>query len=188
MSALAGVVLAAGTSSRFGAANKLLSLWRGQPMLRTVVEAALATELDPVIVVTGHEREQVEAALAGIDIQFAHNAGFASGQASSVKAGIAAVPGWCDGAMVLLGDMPRICPGEINALIDAFAGETSIVVPQFDGQRGNPVIFGRAHFPELARLTGDKGARELLSGPGVTLVEMDSDAVLKDVDTPEALA
>jgi len=188
MSALAGIVLAAGTSSRFGAANKLLADWRGQPMLRTVVEAVLATELDPVIVVTGHEAEQVEAALAGLDVQFVQNRDFASGQASSVRAGIAAVPEWCDGAMMLLGDMPRVCPGEINALIDAFAGETSIVVPQFDGRRGNPVIIGRAHFPVLDKLTGDKGARELLSGSGVTLVEMDTDAVLRDIDTPEALA
>lgn len=188
MSGIAGIVLAAGTSSRFGVANKLLAQWKGQPMLRTVVEAALATELDPVIVVTGHEREQVEAALAGLDVQFAHNRDFATGQASSVKAGIAAVPGWCDGAMVLLGDMPRVCPGEINALMDAFADQKSIVVPQHAGQRGNPVIFGKAHFAELERLTGDKGARELLSGSGVTLVEMESDAVLKDFDTPEALA
>ncbi len=188
MSALAGIVLAAGTSSRFGAANKLLADWRGQPMLRTVVEAVLATELDPVIVVTGHEAEQVEAALAGLDVQFVRNPDFASGQASSVRTGVAAVPGWCNGAMLLLGDMPRICPGEINALIDAFAGEASIVVPQFGGQRGNPVIFGKAHFPVLEKLTGDKGARELLSGSGVTLVEMDTDAVLRDIDTPEALA
>ncbi len=188
MSALAGIVLAAGTSSRFGVANKLLAEWRGQPMLRSVLEAVLATELDPVIVVTGHEREQVEAALAGLDVQVARNPDFASGQASSVRAGIAAVPEWCDGVMILLGDMPRICPGEINALIDAFAGETSIVAPQFDGQRGNPVIVGRAHFPALQGLTGDKGARDLLSGPGVTLVAMDSDAVLRDIDTPEALA
>lgn len=187
MSALAGIVLAAGTSSRFGAANKLLAEWKGQPMLRAVVEAALATELDPVIVVTGHERGEVEAALAGLDVQFAHNRDFASGQASSVKAGIAAVPQWCDGAMILLGDMPRVCPGEINALADAFGGEDAIVVPQFGGQRGNPVIFGRAHFTGLEGLKGDKGARDLLSGPGVTLVEMDSDAVLKDIDTPESL-
>lgn len=188
MSMIAGIVLAAGTSSRFGAANKLLAQWKGQPMLRTVVEAPLATELDPVIVVTGHEREQVEAALAGLDVQFAHNRDFATGQASSVKAGIAVVPGWCDGAMVLLGDMPRVCPGEINSLMDAFTDHSSIVVPQHAGQRGNPVIFGKAHFAELQSLTGDKGARDLLAVPGATLVEVDSDAVLRDIDTPEALA
>ena len=81
----------------------------------------------------------------------------------------------------------RVGPGEINALIDAFAGEASIIVPQHAGQRGNPVIFGRAHFAGLQSLTGDKGARDLLSGPGVTLVGVDSDAVLRDIDTPEAL-
>ena len=187
MSQVAGIVLAAGTSSRFGAANKLLAPWKGQPMLRTVVEAALATELDPVIVVTGHEAKSIADVLDGLDIRSIHNLRFESGQASSVQTGIAVLPADCDGIMVLLGDMPRVSPREINALIDAFENDDSIVVPRFEGQRGNPVIFGRAHFAELTRLTGDKGARELLSGSGVTFVDMETDAVLKDVDTPEAL-
>ncbi|MDX1715895.1 MAG: nucleotidyltransferase family protein [Anderseniella sp.] len=187
MSTLAGIILAAGTSSRFGAANKLLADWHGQPMARTVAEAALATELDPVIVVTGHQADEVAAALAGLDVLFVHNASFADGQAGSLKTGISAVPEWCDGAMVLLGDMPRVCAGEINALIDAFADESAIVVPTYQGQRGNPVIIGRAHFPALQRLSGDTGARDLLRAAGVTRVEMDTDAILADYDTPEAL-
>lgn len=187
MSALAGVILAAGTSSRFGAANKLLASWHGQPMVRTVAEAALATELDPVIVVTGHEPEHVASALAGLDVLPVHNASFADGQAGSLKTGVSAVPEWCDGAMVLLGDMPRVCPGEINALIDAFVDDNSIIVPTHKGQRGNPVIIGRAHFAALQALSGDTGARALLAGDGVTRVEVDSDAILADYDTPEAM-
>jgi molybdenum cofactor cytidylyltransferase len=187
VSGLAGIILAAGTSSRFGQANKLLASWHGQPMVRTVAEAALATELDPVIVVTGHEADEVAASLAGLDIRCIHNPRYASGQASSLQAGMAVLPGYCDGAMVLLGDMPRVCPGEINALIDAFVDENSIIVPTHNGQRGNPVIIGRAHFAALQALSGDTGARNLLTGDGVTRVEMDTDAILADYDTPETL-
>lgn len=187
MNTIAGVILAAGTSSRFGTANKLLAPWHGQPMLRTVVEAALATELEPVIVVTGHEALEVEQAVGGLEVQIVHNQDYADGQATSLKTGIAAVPGGCDGAMVLLGDMPRVCPGVINALLDAFKNAGSIVVPRFEGQRGNPVIFGRQHVAALQALSGDTGARAMLSEPGVTSVEMDTDAVLKDFDTPEAM-
>jgi molybdenum cofactor cytidylyltransferase len=188
LSSIAGVVLAAGTSSRFGSANKLLADWHGQPMLRTVVEAALATDLDPLIVVTGHENAEVQAVLAGLDVIHAHNAGYASGQAGSLKTGISGVPEHCDGAMVLLGDMPRVCPGDINKLLDAFENEGSIVVPHYHGKRGNPVVIGRRHFARLAEIAGDKGARELLSGDNVVSVEMESDAVLKDFDTPESFS
>jgi molybdenum cofactor cytidylyltransferase len=187
MSALAGIVLAAGTSSRFGEANKLLVDWHGQSMVRTVVENALATELDPLIVVTGHEAETVQAALTGLDVQFVHNADFASGQAGSLKAGIAAVPDVCDGAMILLGDMPKVSPGDINQLLDAFAGPSVIVVPQYRGKRGNPVIIGRGHFEQLRSISGDKGARDLLHGHHVTVLDMACDAVLKDFDTAESL-
>ncbi len=187
MSTLAGIVLAAGTSTRFGSANKLLASWKGQPMVQTVVESALATELEPVVVVTGHEAEAVRAALAGLEVQFVHNGDYASGQASSLKTGIAAVPEQCDGALILLADMPRISPGEINLLLDSFAGPANIVVPVFQSQRGNPVVIGRAHFGELAGLSGDTGARRLLEGENVIAVEMPTGSVLQDFDTPEAM-
>ncbi len=187
MSDVAAIILAAGTSSRFGADNKLLAYWHGQPMLRTVVEAALATELDPVIIVTGHEADPVRAALDGLDITFVHNPDYAQGQASSLQAGIRAVPPLVDGAMILLGDMPRISAADINLLLDSFAGAGSIVVPVHKDTRGNPVIIGREHFAHLLTLTGDQGARGLLSGDAVTRVTMETDAVLQDFDTPEAM-
>lgn len=187
MSAVAGIILAAGTSSRFGNANKLLADWHGQPMLRTVAETALATDLEPVIVVTGHEADSITKALGGLDVLAVHNPRFACGQASSLQTGIAALPATCDGAMILLGDMPRIEAPAINMLLDAFAGPGAIVVPVHEGQRGNPVIVGREHFPALLALSGDEGARSLLSGGRVKRVEMESDAVLQDFDTPEAM-
>ncbi len=186
MNGLAGIILAAGTSSRFGADNKLLARYGGQAMVRRVAEAALATELDPVIVVTGHEAAGVQAALGGLDLVFAHNADFAAGQAGSLKTGIAAVPQSCAGAMILLGDMPDVGAEIINQLLDEFAGKASIVVPLYDGVRGNPVILGSENFVRLDQVAGDRGARDLLAGENVQMVDVVSDAVLRDFDTPES--
>lgn len=187
MSRLAGIVLAAGTSSRFGADNKLLAEYRGQAMVRRVVEAALATDLDPVVVVTGHDADGVQEALSGLDIVFAHNGEFATGQAGSLKTGIAAVPQACAGAMILLGDMPDVSAEIINQLLDAFTGEDCIIVPQYEGMRGNPVILGTGNFAELQKTSGDKGARSLFTGDNVRMIDVNSDAVLRDFDTPDSL-
>jgi len=187
VSRLAGVVLAAGTSARFGADNKLLAVYRGQPMVRSVAEAALATDLDPVIVVTGHDAGAVQAALNGLDVVFAHNAEFATGQAGSLKTGIAAVPQGCAGAMILLGDMPEVSAETINQLLDEFTDEDCIIVPQHKGVRGNPVILGTGIFAELEKTSGDEGARNLLSGDKVRMIEVVSDAILRDFDTPDSL-
>lgn len=187
MSKLAGIVLAAGTSSRFGADNKLLAGYSGKTMVRSVVEAALATDLDPVVVVTGHDADNVREALGGLDVVFAHNGEFATGQAGSLKTGIAAVPQSCAGAMILLADMPGVNAEIINHLLDEFAGEACIVVPQHQGMRGNPVILGRENFAGLEETCGDKGARELLTGDNVRMVDVDSEAVLRDFDTPDSL-
>lgn len=187
MSGVAGIVLAAGISSRFGADNKLLARYGGQAMVRGVVEAALATDLDPVIVITGHDADAVQEALIGLEVVFAHNAEFATGQAGSLKTGIAAVPQSCTGAMILLGDMPDVSAEIINQLLDAFAGEDCIVVPHHDSVRGNPVILGRGNFSELEKTSGDKGARGLLTGDNVRMIDVGTDAVLRDFDTPESL-
>ncbi len=187
MSGLAGIILAAGTSARFGADNKLLIDYSGQAMLRWVAEAALATELDPVIVVTGHDAPEVRNALSGLDLVYAHNEQFARGQAGSLRKGVAAVPQECAGAMILLGDMPQVDAEIINRLLDEFGDECSIVVPVYDGKRGNPVILGRENFTRLEKISGDRGARNLLAGENVRTVDMASDAVLRDFDTPESL-
>ncbi|WP_337660519.1 nucleotidyltransferase family protein [Anderseniella sp. Alg231-50] len=187
MSGLAGIVLAAGISSRFGADNKLLADYGGQAMVRGVVEAALAADLEPVIVVTGHEADDVRQALSGLDVDFAHNADFATGQAGSLKTGIAAVPQACTGAMILLADMPAVNVAIINRLVGEFADEACIVVPRHEGKRGNPVILGRGTFAGLEKTSGDRGARNLLAGDNVRMIDIDTDAVLRDFDTPESL-
>lgn len=125
------MVLAAGRSSRMGTLNKLLAPLDGKPMLCHVVEAALAAGLADVVVVTGHMREQVEAALRGLPVRFVHNPDYREGLASSLKAGVAALSRDIDGAFIILGDMPRIRADHLRRLADAFdpAAGRSIVVP-----------------------------------------------------------
>jgi molybdenum cofactor cytidylyltransferase len=192
--AIGGVVLAAGRSSRMGGPNKLLAEIGGKPLVRHVVDAALASRARPVIVVTGHQRDKVEAALAGLPVKFVHNAHFADGLGTSLKAGIAALgalPAEADGAIVCLGDMPQVDAALIDRLIGAFDPEHGalVVVPTIDGKRGNPVVWSRRFFPDLMAVEGDVGARYLIGRytEAVAEVPLTGTAALTDIDTPEAL-
>ena len=128
---IAAIVLAAGRSTRMGGPNKLLAELNGKPLVRIVTDQALASKASEVIVVTGHQADQVTAALSGLDVTLLHNPDYAQGIASSVKAGIAAVPPDADGAVVCLGDMPLVGANLIDRLIEAFAPDRGalIVVP-----------------------------------------------------------
>ena len=189
---IAAVVLGAGRSSRMGGPNKLLAEIGGRPLIRIVVDAALASRARPVIVVTGHQRERVEAVLAGLPVKVVHNPQFAEGLGTSLKAGIAALPGEVDGAIVCLGDMPQVDAALIDRLIGAFDPDKSalVVVPTIDGQRGNPVVWSRRFFADLMAVEGDVGARRLIGRypEAVAEVPLTGTAALTDVDTPEALA
>src|SRR4029079_4555412 len=116
---VAGIILAAGRSSRMGAMNKLLIPLDGKPMVRRAAEAVLAAQLSPVLVVTGHQRGEVEEALKGLPVRFLNNKDFAAGMSTSLRVGLDAVPGECDAALVALGDMPLITAGEIGQLVNA---------------------------------------------------------------------
>ncbi len=144
-----------------------------------------------MIVVTGHQRDKIEAALEGLNVRLVHNPNFAEGLSTSVKAGLAAVPEAVDGAIVCLGDMPQVTAALIDKLVAAFDPERSalVVVPVIDGKRGNPVVWSRRFFPELAALEGDVGARHLIGRypEAVAEVPLSDTAALIDVDTPEAL-
>jgi molybdenum cofactor cytidylyltransferase len=189
---IGALILAAGQSRRMGALNKLLIAIDGKPMLRHAVDAVLAAGNAPVIVVTGHERAAVETALAGLPVAFAHNPEYAQGLSTSLKHGLAALPAGIDGALVVLGDMPRVEPDELRAIVGAFSPTEgrAIVVPTRHGKRGNPVLWGRQFFPEMQDLGGDVGARHLIGAypEAVAEVEMAGDGVLTDIDTPQALA
>jgi molybdenum cofactor cytidylyltransferase len=172
--------------------NKLLEPIEGRPMVAHVASAALASAADPVIVVTGFEASRIEAALLDLKVTIVHNPDFESGLSSSLRAGLAALPPNSDGALVLLGDMPGVESGDLEALMAAFAakGRQAICIPVRHGRRGNPVLWGAAYFAEMMRVAGDVGAKQLLLQhcEAVTEVPVGSDGIFADIDTPSDLA
>jgi molybdenum cofactor cytidylyltransferase len=189
---IAALVLAAGQSRRMGTLNKLLIEIDGVPMVRRVVEMLRRSKAAPIVVVTGHEREKLAAVLAGLSVTLVDNSDYAQGLSTSLKAGIAALGAEVDGALVCLGDMPRVTAAEIDRLIGAFnpIEGRAIVVPTLDGKRGNPVLWSKQFFAEMQQVAGDVGARHLIGAYPelVAEVEMAGDGVLTDIDTPQALA
>ncbi len=183
------LVLAAGRSTRFGPANKLLAPFEGRTMVGQVVENCRAAGLEPLLV-TGHEAAAIGAALPGVEA--VHNPDYAEGMASSLRAGIAALPKNLGAALVVLGDMPCVKPSTLGALVAAAwrAPAARAVVPAYAGRRGNPVLLRRALFASLLHLHGDVGARKLLeaAGDAVLVLEVDDPGILADFDTPQALA
>lgn len=186
---IACIVLAAGRSTRMGSTNKLLADIAGKSMVRRVTETACASSGRPVLVVTGHMAGEVAAAVSGLDVGVVANPEYASGLASSLKTGIKALPRQCEGALIVLGDMPRITAGHLDRLIGAFRPDT-IVVPVRAARYGNPVLWPAKYFPELLRLEGDAGAKRLLGAHSALVREIDlgTDAIFADVDTPDELA
>ncbi|MGB0554368.1 MAG: NTP transferase domain-containing protein [Alphaproteobacteria bacterium] len=189
---VAAIVLAAGQSRRMGKQNKLLAEIDGVPMVVRTVNAIQQSTVSSITVVLGHEAKAVEAVLAGRNLQFVLNPDFAGGLSTSLKRGLSVMPADVDAALICLGDMPRISSVEIERLIAAFAPNEGhvICVPTHNGKRGNPVLLGRRFFAEIQDIGGDVGAKYLIGAYPklVQEVEMADNAVLLDIDTPEALA
>lgn len=185
---IAGVVLAAGMSTRFGA-NKLLSPLDGKPLLGWVLEAALASRLKRIVVVLGHQAERVRTELADLlddgRAEAIINPRFAEGQSTSVVAGLEAVRGEFTAAMFLMGDQPLLDAGIIDRLIDAHGdGAMDICLPAVKGRRRNPVIFSRRFFPDILALSGDTGARAIIEahGDAIARVAFEDERAFRDVD------
>ena len=189
---VAAMVLAAGQSRRMGQANKLLEVVNGKAMVVTAVEAALAADVSCVTVVTGHEADVVQAALAGKLVRFVHNPDYADGLSASLKTAAANAPDDADAMIVLLGDMPDVTSAHVDRLIAAFnpLEGRAICVPTVGGKRGNPVLWAKRFLAEMLALRGDVGAKHLIgqNEDVVAEVEMGDAGILNDVDTPEALA
>jgi molybdenum cofactor cytidylyltransferase len=188
---IAALVLAAGTSSRMGGDNKLLAEVGGVPMVLRAVNAALASRAASVTVVTGHQAEAVEAALAGRELNMVRNPEYAQGLSTSLRRGIAALPQDTEAVVVLLADMPRITADHVDRVIEAFdPAQPMIVVPEKESRHGNPILWPREFFAQMSTLSGDKGARGLLEqyAARVRRIAMDDDAILVDIDSPEDLA
>lgn len=183
---IAGIVLAAGLSRRMGQA-KLLMPVGGRAIVRYVVESVLAGGVDSVWVVTGPDVEPIEAALAGLEVQIAVNPAPEEGQASSLRAGIAALPASVEAVLIALGDQPSLAPSIIPALLAARRTSSKLIVaPRYRDGQGNPVLFKREIFPELLRLTGDQGARPIIQTEPARVEWVDLDLPMPpDVDTQD---
>ena len=182
---VAGIVLAAGRSTRMGLTKQLLP-FRGRTVLEWVVDNALASKLQPVIVVIGHEAEAVKPLMAGKAVTTVVNCCYETGQSSSLKAGLQELAGDCDAALFLLGDQPLVTPETINLILDAYNDSPSpIVMPTFDGRRGTPALFDRTTFPRINALSGDCGARALFTEyeGEIRSVEVHTSAIHFDLDT-----
>lgn len=183
---LGAMVLAAGGSSRMGAAKQLLEVG-GSTLVERAVRAALGARSHPVAVVVGAGADAVLAALAGLEILAVRNPDWASGMASSIRAGMGGLLGaepTLDAVLVALCDQPALSPGAILRLADAHRSTGLVAAARYGGRNGAPAVFGRDQFAALAALTGDEGARRLLNAApeGVASVELPDFGA--DIDTP----
>lgn len=189
---VAAVVLAAGRSQRMGEQNKLLAQLHERPILASVLEAASGVGFEQVVVVTGYDHKSLQPLLGQFSVDICHNDDYASGMASSLRCGLAALDDAVEAALILLGDMPFVSAGLIRQLIGGYEPrrQRQIVVPVCQGRRGNPVLWSRQYFTAMSQLSGDTGARQLLQQyrDQVWELPISDPAIFIDVDTPQVLA
>lgn len=185
------IVLAAGKSTRMRGRNKLLSKVDGKPIVRRVVEAALNSKVDEVLVVVGWESQRVRQTIADLPCRFVLNKEFEMGQSSSVKAGLRGMGPTTQAILVLPGDIVNIDPRSINKVVEAYAlVKAPIVVASHGGRPGHPILLAKELFEEILRIDEETfGLKSVVKrhAEEVKRVETDSDNVIWDVDTPEDL-
>jgi molybdenum cofactor cytidylyltransferase len=185
---VAGVVLAAGESRRFGSAKALASVG-GRTLVERAAGLALRAGLSPVVVVVGHDAEALRAVLAGAPVDVVTNPRYRDGQSTSLQAGLDALPGDVEAALFMPVDQPWLTPGILAALLARLDGTARAVVPLAGGQRRPPAVFHRSVFPLLREIEGDVGGRAVFGRLGGDLVEVafDDEGPFRDVDAPADL-
>ena len=187
---VSGVILAAGRSSRLGRPKQLLPL-AGEPLLNHTLRHAAASGLDELVLVLGNAAASIAAAITDVGQRTVVNPDFAAGQSTSLRAGLAAVRPDAAAVLFLLSDQPTVTPSIIDAVIGAFATTRApIIVPTYDGARGQPVLFARSLFPALAAVSGDEGARGVIRANAalVHTVSIPGLPLPPDVDTEDDYA
>jgi molybdenum cofactor cytidylyltransferase len=181
----AGIILAAGGSTRFGQPKQLLD-FHGKPFVRVIAEKAVSAGLDPVILVTGSSVDEVKHAVDGLQLQVVHNPFWQSGQSASIRAGVSSLPAKCGGAIFLLSDQPQVSIEVIRTLVDFHSRDLpAVLAPYVNDKRANPVLFDRETFNDLLKLEGDQGGRAIFSKFNPAYLDWTDDHLLMDVDTPE---
>jgi molybdenum cofactor cytidylyltransferase len=190
---VAGIILAAGGSSRYGQSKQLLD-WHGRPFVHAVAETALTAGLAPVIVVAGAQADQIEDVVKDLPVTTVRNRDWQNGQSTSIKAGLnmliqrpSPTKGEdCGSVIFLLSDQPQVSPAILNALTEEHARSLApIVVPLVEGRNANPVLFDRIAFPELMAISGDVGGRAIFNKFAIDHIPWHEASLLSDVDTPE---
>ena len=184
-SSIAGIILAAGSSTRMGQPKLLLS-WQGETLIHRAARTALEADLDPVILVTGCDQQEIRNAVADLPLRLVHNPVWRDGQSTSVRAGVQTLPAKTQAALFLLGDQPFITPELIQALVKVYlASRPAILAPFVGEQRANPVLFDQSMFDLLTRLKGDAGARTIFHQYPPAAMPWPDERILLDIDTPE---
>ncbi len=185
---LGAVVLAAGLSSRMGEHKMLLPWTDGKTVIESIVEQLIRSRLDHIVVVTGHRSEDIRRVLKPLDVPIAHNRHYRSGEMlSSLKVGLQALPASVSSAMVVLGDQPRLEAGVLHKLMKTYAESTrTIAAPSYNHRRGHPILINRVHWPKILDLPLEGSLRDFLNAyqSEILYVDVNTDSVLRDVDTP----
>lgn len=184
---MTGIILAAGEARRMGRVKQLLD-WHGEPLIRHVVRKVRASRFDRVRVILGAGYEQILPVISDLDVEVIYNPDYRRGQSTSVGKGLEGLAGGVKGAAFLLADQPLTRIETYDRLIRAFAcGAGGILIPTWQGQRGNPVFFDQQFFPLLREAEGDRGGRDVIrqNPDRVRLIEVDDPGVVTDIDVEE---
>ncbi|MFB1064621.1 NTP transferase domain-containing protein [Natrinema sp. H-ect4] len=185
MSDVVGVVLAAGTGSRFEDGNKLLARLEDEPIVSHAARTLATSPLEHTIGIVGHDADRVRPVVATFVDDTIDNGDYDRGQSRSVRLGArAARDADADAVLFLPGDMPCVDPATVRAVVDGYRdGNEGIVAPTDGDRRGNPVLFDARHFDPLTAVSGDIGGRALFESADVRLVPVDDSGIAIDVDT-----
>lgn len=186
---ISAVVLAAGESRRMGQTKQLLPL-EGKVLLQQVLDPLKKSDVDEIILVLGHDAERIQRAVVTREIKVVINTNYRAGMITSIQQGLAALDKRTAAFFIVLGDQPGVSPVVYNRLMAEFNRAhplKSIILPAYRGRRGHPALFSIGHREESLLLHGDLGLRQILlnHAEDILLVEMDTDAILEDIDTPE---